>query len=478
MRKFYMTALLLGNILACYAQKSITFQVENLKPPEKLLRVEDYQVIFEDLIRLDNGVSRYPLNKPHTDPAFNIIAKSKVNDSLVTRGYHPFFEGMYAAYADHRPFTLSPDMMWLLISQGFANHVNNNSEELRKLFVDFDGKTSLVVRNDKIKLDDPKSPWAEVFPEFSKQIATHTGQQLTDALTADFSTTTPITKVASQITLMNAVKSYFDFIVIRIGCGIPTVTLEGTPQDWQRVLIKTEALRKYKLDWWIDEIEPLLKQFIQASQGKGDPNFWKDMFKYHSEGKCGSPTIIDGWIVKFFPYDKDGKRMGLKEIIGTGGLPNEIVKVDLEYQSGDGAGNFVKTPLELWAGFVGLKQNDRTFGLRPEIGWMIRKKDTATISQPLVDKLKQQNTPESWGGIMLRGKTIPPEIFHIGPIKLFEFYFTNGVRIPDEMANIKVQQFKIHGNITLAETDRIRKLMPETKLIINNQEITTNLVKP
>jgi hypothetical protein len=179
MSKFYITALLLVNILACFAQSSITFKVEDLKPPAKLLLVEDYRVILEDLIRLDNGISRNSLDGPYTDPAFNIIAKSEINDSLVTRGYHPFFEGMYAAYADHRPFTLSPDMMWLLISQGFANHVNNNSEELRKLLVDFDGKTSLIVRDDRIALDDPKSPWAEVFPEFSKQIAAHTGKQLT-----------------------------------------------------------------------------------------------------------------------------------------------------------------------------------------------------------------------------------------------------------------------------------------------------------
>lgn len=477
MRKLYIAALLSVNIITCYAQSGITLNIENLKPPEKLLRVEDYRIILEDLVRLDNGVSRYPLNRPHTEPAFNIIAKSIVKDSLVTRGYHPFFEGMYAAYADHRPFTLSPDMIWLLISQGFANHVNNNSEALRKLFVNYDGKISLVVRDDKIKLDDPNSPWAEVFPEFSKQIAANTSQQLRDALTADFSTTTPVTKVASQITLMNAVKSYFDFIVIRIGCGIPKVTLEGTPQDWHRVLTKTEALRKYKLDWWIDEIEPLLKQFIQASEGKNDQAFWKNMFKYHSEGKCGSPNIIDGWVVKFFPYDKDGKRLELKEIAGTGGLPNEIVKVDLEYQSGDGDGNFIKTPLELWAGFVGLKQNDKTFGLRPEIGWMIRKKDTATISQSLVDKLKEQNTQGNWGGIMLRGKTIPPEIFHVGSINRLEIYFTNGVRIPDEMANLKVKNFKIHGDITLAETKRILKLMPDTKFIINDQDAATILFK-
>ncbi|MEO3404158.1 DUF4419 domain-containing protein [Mucilaginibacter sp. CAU 1740] len=473
MRSIYITTFLLFNILYGYAQKSITFKVEDLKSPETTLKVESYSVILENLIRQDNGVSTFPTNRSHAEPAFNIIAKSKIEDSLVTRGYHPFFEGMFAAYADHRPFTLSPDMIWLLISQGFANHVNNNSEELRKLFVKYDGKTSLIVVNNKIKLDDPESPWEEVFPEFSKQIAAHTGKELTDALTADFTTTTPVTRVASQATLMNAVKSYFEFIVMRIGCGIPQITLEGTPQDWERVLAKTEALRKYKLDWWVDGIEPPLKQFIQASKGKVDKDFWKAMFKYHSEGKCGAPTIIDGWIVKFFPYDKDGKRMGLKEIAGAGSLPNEIVKVDLEYQLGDGAGNFGKTPLELWAGFVGLKQNNKTFGLRPEIGWMIRKKDTTAVSPLLVDQLKQQNNGYTWGGIILRSKNVPPELFHIGPIKQLEIFFTNGVHIPNQMADIKVEQFKIHGDIDAAETERIQKLMPGTKLIINNQEVST-----
>ncbi|MCI5212341.1 MAG: DUF4419 domain-containing protein, partial [Candidatus Electrothrix sp. ATG2] len=30
---------------------------------------------------------------------------------------------------------MSPDMFWLLICQGFARHVNANSEELRHRFV-------------------------------------------------------------------------------------------------------------------------------------------------------------------------------------------------------------------------------------------------------------------------------------------------------------------------------------------------------
>ena len=62
--------------------------------------------------------------------------------------------------------------------------------------------------------------------------------------------------------------------------------------------------------------------------------------------------MIDGWIVKFFPYDKKGQRNNLKQLEGTDSLPDDIVKVDLKYQ--EVYNNTVtETPLELWAGFVG-----------------------------------------------------------------------------------------------------------------------------
>lgn len=457
--------LLLVSAFDLHAQKSITFQIEHLSKPEKTLPTLPYQDILENLIRLDNGVSS---KETYPEWPFNIVAKSDLKDKMVSRGYHSFFEGMYAAYADHRPFTLSPDIMWLLISQGFANHVNNNAEELRSMFVSFKGKQTLIVQNDRILLDDPNSPWRDVFPEFNKQISAYTGKELTQALTADFSTTTEITRIASQITLMNAMKSYFNFVVITMGCGIPQVTLDGSTQDWERVLTKTEALRKYKLDWWVDEMEPVLKQFIEASKGKVDKAFWKEMFKYH-KGGCGSPTTIDGWIVKFFPYDKNGKKMGLKQVIGLETFPNEIVKVDLKYLYGKGSGDFKATPLELWAGFIGLTQDDHTFGLKPQIGWMIRKADTG-YNQILANKLKKQDSEDMFGGISISTNTIPPELFYIGPIKSLTIYFGADIKIPDELAKVVIGRFKLYGNISPVEVERIKKLFPNTKLTINNHE--------
>ena len=38
-----------------------------------------------------------------------------------------------------------------------------------------------------------------------------------------------------------------------LGCGISKINLEGTLEDWEKILEKTNKLRKYELDWWIDE---------------------------------------------------------------------------------------------------------------------------------------------------------------------------------------------------------------------------------
>jgi hypothetical protein len=397
MKAFFLIFLTFGT-LTIYGQNGITFQVEKLSKPEKLLQTISPTDIWERLILSEIDIPPYRVKNLSTlvgtaekdmEVPFDIIARSKAPDQLVNFGEHSFFNGMYRAYADHRPFVLSPDMIWLLIIQGFAQHVNAHPEKMRSYFVDYSGKQTLVVMTDKIKLDNPQSPWDEIFPEFTKQIAKHVGDDLIELLSAGFSTTTPVEKLASEITIMNAMKSYFEFIILYIVCGIPEITLTGTPDDWRKILDKTKQLSRYDLSWWTNELEPLLKEFVKASEGKIDKSFWRNMFKYHSQKKYGAPKIIDGWIVKFFPYDKDGKRNDLKKLEGGDNLPKEIVKVDLKYIYSDETKNLGETTLlELWAGFTGLEQNSENFALKPVIGWMIRKKD---VNNELLRKKFDEN---------------------------------------------------------------------------------------
>lgn len=476
MRLFSFLIILLGITINVFGQHEVKFKVEELSKPDKLLINRDYNDLYKWLILSDVNMYPFQVEKDSIDFPFNIIAKSEAPDSLVIFGYNSFFNGMYRAYADHRPFVISPDMIWLLISQGFAKHVSANSEILRKNFVDFDGKLSLIVRNDSLELDSPASSWEKIFPEFTEQIAKHTGTDLIKVLTSDFSTTTPVEKIASEITIMEAMEPYFEFIVMRIVCGIPEITLKGTTEDWQKIYDKTKKLEKYDLKWWTNELKPILKEFIKTSQGEIDKKFWRNMFKYHSQKKYGAPKIIDGWIVKFFPYDKDGKRNNLKQLEGGGNLPEEIVKVDLKYI--ESFGDSTRTiPLELWAGFIGLEQNSNDFTLTPKIGWMIRKKDVE--KEGLKEKLEEdaENNDPLGGGINIRVKEIPETIYRLDSIKRLKISFIDSIKVNSKLCNIKIGKLDLNGKINDEELKRISVLFPKTELYINSEAINDKAIK-
>ena len=357
-----------------HQNKRIVIDIEELEPPKNVLPTATYDALLEQT-----------LAEQDMDD-FRIVAHNRIASPLVYGAEHPFFNGMYMAYAQHRPFVLSPDALWLVICQGFAQHVDHNAEALRHLFVDFEGKRTLTVYNDVISLDNPDTRlWEKVFPEFTKQIAGYTGDSLINMLTADFTTTTTVSRAASQLTIMAALQEYFDFELIAV-CGIPQVILEGTPEDWQSIVDRVEWLRRYQLDWWVDEMVPVLRKIVLAAQGEVDRDFWRGMFKIHElpGADCGDPSsLADGWIVKFFPYNdlnfredywKDEPpgtfRNNLQSLYDVASnLPPEITVVPLQFISVNDT-----TMLQLCAGFVGLTQDDKTYALCPQIGWFIIRK--------------------------------------------------------------------------------------------------------
>lgn len=454
---------------ATFAQipHSLTFQVEKLSKPEYALTVRNYDEICQSLILKESSIPVNRFKKDTIDFPYGIIAKSSMEYELVNFGYHSFFDGMYAAYARHRPFVISPDMIWLLISQGFAQHVNANSEKLRHHFVNFSGKSALLIETTTQLTQMSEEQWEELFPEFTKQIAVQAGNELVNTLTSDFSTTTPVERIASEITIMQAMKPYFEYIVIYVVCGIPEITLQGSPEDWERVLEKTRQLSKYDLEWWTKELEPVLEKFIVTSKGKIDRSFWRNMFKYHTQEKYGAPKIVDGWIVKFFPYDKDGKRNNLQTLGGmaeSAKLPEEIVKVDLQYVD---VNTNDQIPLELWAGFVGLYQNEDDFTLTPKIGWMIRKKDLTNEGHK---KLFEMN--KSY--IHIRVSEFPEALLHLDSIETLIIVFTDEITIPEEFSKVVISNMFLSGKIDDAGIERLKNLFPNSKLKVNGKSVSTN----
>lgn len=248
---------------ALYSQEPIVVKIETLSKPERLLNNSPKEKIWDQLIRTDAKIElndKIPFEN-------NIIVMGEAPDSLVYFGFHPFLQGMYEAYSHHRPFVLSPDMINLLICQAFSKHVNVNSEALRDMFTDSPDKIALNVATNADLLRDSVD-WGAIFSGFSEQIAVYAGSKLVDAMTNDFSTSGLSERIASQITLMDATKPYFDFYVMYAVCGIPEVTLLGTVEDWQKVYDRLAVYDSYGLKWWTRELRPILKKIISTTKGK------------------------------------------------------------------------------------------------------------------------------------------------------------------------------------------------------------------
>ena len=430
--RFLLTLSLLALSVAVSAQ--VTIKVEELSKPEKLL----------------------PLWK--VEPNGNTLSVNVDADSLVLYyGMHPFFYGMYDAYAEHRPFVLSPDMVWMLISQGFSHHINANPEKYRDRMVDFQGKLSLAVESDK-PLEEAR--WDELIPQFAEEIKKNTKGTIAETIIADFSTTTSYEQIASEITLMETTKAYFEFVVMYAACGIPEVTLLGTTQDWQKVYDKTMQLRSFDLAWWVDELKPILKQFVKASEGDVDTKFWRNMFKWHTQKEYGAPNIIDGWIVKFYPYDKDGKRFDLKTLTRNSNLPDEMAEADVRFVEIFPDGSSAETMIELYGGFVGLEQNPENYALTPKIGWKVVKNDDT----PMVERMKKNME----FGLILKVKEVPEILRKMDSIPFLKLYFKEGIRFPEWMKDVKIDHLSVFGEISKEERKRLLERCPSSTIRVNN----------
>ena len=192
----------------------------------------------------------------------------------------PLLNGFYTAHTNHYPIRIKPDDIWLLIVQAFSNHVNANSEELRNLFVNFDGKKTLTV---KYPLSDISEVNRKVLEDFSEQIneqmIEYLGKEILDTLTPNFSTTTNDSIIIGKISIMGAFKKYFDYKMTLFGCGIPYIIIEGTSDDYKKILDKAKNLKKYQFGWYIERILPHIQKMIDAKEGKIDVKYFQNMIQ-------------------------------------------------------------------------------------------------------------------------------------------------------------------------------------------------------
>jgi Domain of unknown function (DUF4419) len=130
-----------------------TFEVSNVKRATEPLPEASYKEAVEALLT-SNKPLNYPggivwkrsQDLPKEPPSHPVEACTRYHGRLLADvSYHPVVAAVHRAFMEHRPLCLSPDMIWLMIIQGVANHINAHAEELRPRIVSHQGQVTIQV---------------------------------------------------------------------------------------------------------------------------------------------------------------------------------------------------------------------------------------------------------------------------------------------------------------------------------------------
>jgi hypothetical protein len=172
-------------------------------------------------------------------------------------------------------------------------------------------------------------------------------------------------------------------------CGISTIQLEGTVNDWREIGRRVQVFRDWGLDWWIDSLEPILAQFVAAAEDSIDRAFWESIYKWNGPQGSGDSPYVSGWALNFFPYlnncaakwvQRSGKASDAPSVLRNPWLGSA------RNHKGPGRADFPCLPskapfkwfyldktfdMSFVGGLIGMRQEEETLFLRPEIGWAV-----------------------------------------------------------------------------------------------------------
>ena len=351
--------------------ESITFEVEkNLKKPNNFYEKKNIDDIFNNIFKKNESVEILMHNFDLDETEFYNFEKK----SLI--------QGLILAYKYHYPIVISPDMIWILILQGYSRFMEKFSEKVRQKYVNFNGKKTLKVKKIGIFPENAsKETWQEIIDNFIEGIKYEIGGEIISNLQSDFTTTEEVTLATSQATIMSAMKNYFNYELGMGGCGISSITLEGTIEDWEKIKAKLQFLsqKDFGLDWWFKHLIPIIDKIIMTKRNYSKEkkinneieNFWKDMIRVKEKNDFYDPYTINGWIVKFIPNLSDGYQPKIFNEMKKQDIPDQIMSCPLELIVYNLDRTKTKHKCRLDSGFYGMSQNKKNYSVRPVIGYAL-----------------------------------------------------------------------------------------------------------
>jgi hypothetical protein len=237
---------------------------------------------------------------------------SSENSKNIIGTNNGFVQACIKAYSNHHHLQIRPDDVWITILTQLSLYVNANAESLRSHFVSHQGQKELSIEAIGTRYT---VPWAAIADQFAAEL----GQNVKDPslqqwVLQSFSTTTDTDRAVAAIAMMGTLQSNFSFKAY-LRCGIPSVTLHGTREDW--VQLRDAVVDPTKLPSlgvetaeWSRVLGVVLDHFVDSFDNPDTPEtkmFWQTI-AHHSGGGSG-PRYWSGWITAFCFWDDEGKSL-------------------------------------------------------------------------------------------------------------------------------------------------------------------------
>ncbi|KAH6684720.1 hypothetical protein B0J14DRAFT_442695, partial [Halenospora varia] len=261
----------------------------------------------EELLQL-SCPAQYSKKLPGTKVFSSFDTESNPNIVAADNG---FLDTVLRAYDSHHHLRIRPEDIWFTILVQLNCYINAHAEEMRDFFVSHKEKKRLSIYREAIVGKDGEPD----FGKFAFMMTSLLDQNIKDKslknwVLPNFTTTTKADQAVASVIMMSTLQAYFDYYN-PITCGIPSVTLLGEQEDWEKLEARIEKLSTFGKQpaEWQTLLKPVLSRFVKTFD---DPeseelrDFWQKICHKEVYG-CDGEVTTSGWINAFFYWNEEGR---------------------------------------------------------------------------------------------------------------------------------------------------------------------------
>lgn len=212
---------------------------------------------------------------------------------------------LLAAFNTHSPLLLRPSDIWCQIMVVLVQAQDKDPERFRSLFVSHAGKKCITIETLPMSFGDRLTSPMGLGRMISGTLNNMTPESAS-VLNPNFSGMSHVRQLTLGSLLLSSQKGYFTYGFCT-SCGIPRIYLDGTPEDWENLVRKTEWVCDKILTHIHGETKSGLilrvvrKIAAERSATSPDIPFWRSIFAYESGSGF---SRMGGWAQVFWPSAK------------------------------------------------------------------------------------------------------------------------------------------------------------------------------